>query len=51
MAIAENDIVDGVNAGNDIEMPGGNYSDADRIVEAVENGKISEKWFSQKYWM
>ena len=40
---AENDIVEGVKAGNDIEMPGGNEANVEKIIEAVKEGTLSEE--------
>lgn len=44
---AENDRVEGLIAGNELEMPGGRGNGAEEIIEAVKNGKIHESYLDE----
>ena len=40
---AENDRVEGILAGNEVEMPGGNKVNVSKIIDAVNDGRIKEE--------
>lgn len=44
---AENNRVNGLIAGNELEMPGGRGNGKDEIIQAVKNGTISEKYLNE----
>jgi len=44
---AENDRVEGLLAGNEIEMPGGRGNGVEEIIQAVRNGKVSEEYLDE----
>lgn len=44
---AENDRVKGLAAGNELEMPGGRGNGKEEIIQAVKDGKVSEKYLDK----
>lgn len=44
---AENDRVKGLVAGNELEMPGGRGNGKEEIIQAVKDGKVSEKYLDE----
>ncbi len=44
---ANNNRVDGILAGNELEMPGGRGNGADEIIQAVKDGKITEEYLNE----
>ncbi len=44
---ANNNRVQGILAGNELEMPGGRGNGVEEIIEAVKGGKISEKYLDE----
>lgn len=44
---AENDRVEGLLAGNELEMPGGRGNGVREIIEAVESGRVEEKYLDE----
>lgn len=44
---AENDRVEGLLAGNEIEMPGGRGNGKDEIIEAVRSGRVNEQYLDE----
>ena len=44
---AENDRVEGLIAGNELEMPGGRGNGKEEIINAVNSGKVSEKYLNE----
>ena len=44
---AENDRVEGLIAGNELEMPGGRGNGVQEIINAVNNGKVNEKYLDE----
>lgn len=44
---AENDRVEGLLAGNELEMPGGRGNGIEEIIQAVNSGKVKEKYLDE----
>ena len=44
---AENDRVEGLLAGNELEMPGGRGNGINEIIEAVKSGRVDEKYLDE----
>lgn len=44
---AENDRVKGLVAGNELEMPGGRGNGKEEIIQAVKDGRVSEKYLDE----